>query len=48
MEVDALVARLFDKYFGDAADPYTQAAYLEAMFRCGTQRWRAIAPAPTK
>ncbi len=36
MEVDALVASLFVKYFGDAADPCTQAAYLEAMFRCGT------------
>ena len=36
MEVDALVGRLFTKYFGDAADPGVQADYLEAMFRCGT------------
>jgi hypothetical protein len=36
MEVDALVANLFAKYFGDEADPCVQTAYLEAMFRCGT------------
>ncbi len=36
MEVDTLVADLFAKYFGDAADPCTQTDYLEAMFRCGT------------
>jgi hypothetical protein len=36
MEVDALVADLFAKYFGDAVDPCTQTDYLEAMFRCGT------------
>jgi hypothetical protein len=36
MEVDALVASLFAKYFGDATDPCTRTAYLEAMFRCGT------------
>lgn len=35
MEVDALVADLFAKYFGDAADPGAQRAYLDAMFRCG-------------
>ena len=33
MEVDALLARLFDKYFGDPADPRTQEDYLEAIFR---------------
>jgi hypothetical protein len=33
MEVDALVARLFAKHFGDAADPLVQADYLEAIFR---------------
>jgi hypothetical protein len=37
MEVDALVAGLFAKYFGDAADPGVQADYLEAMFRCGVE-----------
>jgi hypothetical protein len=36
MEVDALVGRLFAKYFGDASDPYTQADYLEAIFRFAT------------
>lgn len=36
MEVDALVARLFSKHFGDAADPSTQADYLEAIFRFAT------------
>ena len=36
MEMDALVARLFSKYFGDPATLSTQADYLEAMFRCGT------------
>jgi hypothetical protein len=35
MEVDGLVGRLFDKYFGDAADLSVQADYLEAMFRFG-------------
>jgi hypothetical protein len=35
-EVDALIARLFAKYFGDAADPRVQADYLEAMFRFAT------------
>lgn len=34
MEVDALVARLFRKHFGDASDPAVQADYLEAMLRC--------------
>jgi hypothetical protein len=33
MEVDALLARLFDKHFGNAADPCVQADYLEAIFR---------------
>jgi hypothetical protein len=36
IEVDALVARLFEKYFGDAADPRVQADYLEAVFRFAT------------
>jgi hypothetical protein len=36
MEVDALVVRLFRKYFGDASDPCVQADYLGAMFRCAT------------
>ena len=30
MEVDGLVGRLFDKHFGDAADPSVQQDYLEA------------------
>jgi len=34
MEVDALVGRLFEKYFGNACDPVVQDDYLEAMFRC--------------
>jgi hypothetical protein len=33
MEVDALVARLFTKHFGDAGDPHVQADYLEAIFQ---------------
>ncbi|HEY2962255.1 MAG TPA: hypothetical protein VGJ37_07550 [Pyrinomonadaceae bacterium] len=33
MEVDALVARLFVKHFGDASNPSVQADYLEGMFR---------------
>jgi hypothetical protein len=33
LEVDGLVARLFDKHFGDAADAAVQDDYLEAMFR---------------
>jgi hypothetical protein len=33
MEVDGLLERLFEKYFGDAADPAVQADYLEATFR---------------
>jgi hypothetical protein len=36
MEVDALVARLFTKYFGDASDAGVKADYLEAIFRCAT------------
>jgi hypothetical protein len=36
MEVDALVGRLFAKYFGDASTPQVQADYLEAIFRCAT------------
>jgi hypothetical protein len=36
MEVDALVSRLFGKYFGDASDPKVQVEYLEGIFRCGT------------
>jgi hypothetical protein len=35
MEVDALVGRLFEKYFGDASDSIVQDDYLEAIFRCG-------------
>ena len=35
MEVDALVGRLFEKYFGDASDPIVQDDYLESIFRCG-------------
>jgi hypothetical protein len=35
MEVDALVASLFEKYFGNPCDPVVQDDYLEAMFRCG-------------
>ena len=35
-EVDALVARLFSKYFGDPSDRNVRADYLEAMFRCAT------------
>lgn len=34
MEVDALLARLFEKYFGNASDPVVQDDYLEAIFRC--------------
>jgi hypothetical protein len=33
MEVDGLLGRLFDDYFGDAADPVVQSDYLEATFR---------------
>jgi hypothetical protein len=36
MEVDALVERLFRKYFGDPTLPGILDDYLEAMFRCGT------------
>lgn len=36
MEVDALVARLFNKHFGKATDPAVIPDYLEAMFRCAT------------
>jgi hypothetical protein len=36
MEVDALLARLFAKYFGDAAEPCAQADYLGAIFRFAT------------
>jgi len=35
MEVDGLVGRLFDKHFGDAADPSVQKDYLEAMLVFG-------------
>jgi hypothetical protein len=35
-EVDALVGRLFEKHFGDAADPMTQAEYLSAVFDFAT------------
>jgi hypothetical protein len=36
LETDALVARLFAKYFGDPLDRSTHADYLEAIFRCAT------------
>jgi len=36
MEVDALVARLFAKHFGNANDPLVQADYLEGIFRFST------------
>lgn len=36
MEVDALVERLFHKYFGDPDLLEVRDDYLEAMFRCGT------------
>ena len=35
MEVDALVDRLFRKYFGNPSTPETAIDYLEALFRCG-------------
>lgn len=35
-EIDALVAGLFAKHFGEAGDPAVQRDYLEAMFRFGT------------
>jgi len=36
MEVDALLARLFDKYFGDGSDTRVQEDYLTAMFHFAT------------
>ncbi len=36
MEVDALVSRIFRKYFGEATDQRVHADYLEAVFRCAT------------
>ena len=36
LETDDLVARLFNKHFGDAADPSVQADYLQAMFQFAT------------
>jgi hypothetical protein len=36
MEVDALVARLFAKHFGDASAAGVSEDYLEAMFRCAS------------
>jgi hypothetical protein len=36
MEVDGLIARLFARHFGDAADPGVQADYLAAIFRFAT------------
>ena len=36
LEVDALVARLFGDYFGDATDARVRADYLEAIFRFAT------------
>ncbi len=35
-EVDALLARLFDRHFGNAADPLVRADYLAAVFRFAT------------
>jgi hypothetical protein len=34
MEVDELVARLFDRHFGDPSDPVVIADYLDALFHC--------------
>lgn len=42
IEIDALITRLFAKYFGDPAEPDVQADYLEAMFRFATD---ALPPA---
>jgi hypothetical protein len=36
MEVDALVANLFRKHFGQTSDPGVISDYLEAIFRCAT------------
>jgi hypothetical protein len=36
MEVDALIARLFEKHFGNAANLEVQVDYLEAIFRFAT------------
>ena len=36
LEVDELVAGLFNKYFGDASDDSVKADYLDAMFRFAT------------
>ena len=36
MEVDALLARLFDQHFGRASDSHVKADYLEATFRFAT------------
>lgn len=36
MEVDALVARLFEKHFGDPSGPGVTEQYLDALFRCAT------------
>jgi hypothetical protein len=36
MEVDVLLARLFGKYFGDAADPRVRTDYLTSVFRFAT------------
>jgi hypothetical protein len=36
MEIDDLLARLFAKHFGNAADPCIQADYLEGIFRFAT------------
>jgi hypothetical protein len=36
IEVDRLVARLFETHFGDASDPRVQSDYLEATFRFAT------------
>ena len=42
IEVDGLLDRIFEKHFGNAADPETHADYLEAIFRFATN---ALPPA---
>lgn len=45
IEVDALLSRLFEDYFGDAGDPAVQADYLEATFRFAID---TLPPAPER
>jgi hypothetical protein len=42
MEVDGLLDRIFERHFGNAADPETHVDYLEAIFRFATN---ALPPA---